>query len=279
MKNILSLIVALVLLMSLADAKAKEANEPNTGSISKIVIVGTGDSHDLLRALAKAMMGKNSGIQIEVPESIGSTAGIKAVISGKADLARVARPLKDSETNAGLTQQIFANTPVVFATHPDINGIDSITTEQILGIYSGKIKDWSQLGAKPGKIYPLTREQGDSALRVLNEMLPGFTDVNTVNNAKVVYLTPATVATLQEHKQTIGFVPLSAIVKTNLKILKINGIEPSAKNVLSGEYKYLIPLGIVHKGSLQGLAKSFVDFLYSPEGQKIITTMGAMPAK
>ena len=262
MGKIFKIMIALVLLMSLAAVNAKEVNEPNASSLPKIVVSGTGDSQELLLAIANAMMAKVSGVQIEVPESIGSTAGIKAVIAGKADIARVARPLKEHEKELGLIQQVFANTPVVFATHPDVNGIDNITTEQILGIYSGKITDWSQLGAKPGKIYPLTREQGDSALRVLNEMLPGFADVNNPN-AKVMYLTPETVAALQGHKQTISFVPLSAVVNTNLKILKVNGIEPSIEKVLSGEYKYLIPLGVVYKGQPQGFTKEFIKFLYS----------------
>jgi phosphate transport system substrate-binding protein len=278
MEKIFKIMIALVLLMLLAAVNAKEVNGPNTSSLPKVVISGTGDSYELLQAIAKAMMAKVSGVQIELPESIGSTAGIKAVVAGKANLARVARPLKEQEKELGLTQQLFANTPVVFAVNPDINGIDNITTEQILGIYSGKITDWSRLGVKPGKIYPLTREQGDSSLRILNEMLPGFADVNNPN-AKVMYLTPETVATLQGHKQTIGFVPLSATVNTNLKVLKINGIEPSIEKVLSGEYKYLIPLGVVYKGQPQGFTKEFIDFLYSEDAKKIIKTMGAVPVK
>jgi phosphate transport system substrate-binding protein len=276
MKKLSLITIALVLLMLLT---AANANEPNTGSLPKVVISGSGDSYELMQAIAKAMMAKVSGVQIVVPESIGSAGGIKAVVAGKADLARVARPLKDDEKEAGLTEQVFANTPIVFAAHPDINGIDSITTEQILGIYTGKIKDWSQLGAKPGKIYPLTREAGDSSLRILNKMLPGFADVNTADKAKVMYLTTETVAALREHKQTICYVPLSAVAKTNLKILKINGIEPSAKNVLSGEYKYFTSLGVVYKGRPQGFVKEFIDFLYSKDAQKIITEMGAVPAK
>jgi phosphate transport system substrate-binding protein len=278
-KKIFKITIALVLLILLTAAEAKEANEPNTSSLPKVVISGTGDNYDLMLAIAKAMMAKVSGVQVEVLESVGSAGGIRAVIAGKADIARVARPLKDNEKGAGLTCQIFAKTPVVFATHPDINGIDNITNEQILGIYSGKITDWGQLGAKPGKIYPLTRESGDSSLLILNEMLPGFANIKVADNAKVMYLTPETVAALQEHKQTICYVPLSAVVNTNPKILKINGIEPSAKKATSGEYKYLIPLGVAYKGQPQGFAKEFIDFLYSKDARKIITEMGAVPAK
>jgi phosphate transport system substrate-binding protein len=277
MRKIPALIILSVLLTIAVCAEVRaEANEPKTNSVQKIIITGTGDSYDLLRALAKAMMEKNGGGRIVLPESIGSAAGIKAVIAGKADMARIARPLKDSEKELGLVSEVFAHTPVVFAVNPDVNGIDNITTEQILGIYSGKITNWSELGAQEGKIYPLIREQGDSALRVLNEMLPGFADVNNPY-AKVVYLTPEAVDTLQEHKHTIGFVPLSAVINTNLKVLKLNGIEPSNEKVLNGEYKLLIPLGIACKGQPQGLSKKFIDFLYSEDAKKIIKIMGAVP--
>ncbi|HBG27038.1 MAG: hypothetical protein A2Y10_04465 [Planctomycetes bacterium GWF2_41_51] len=269
----LSLMTIIAAVLITVSAKA---NEPN--NLNKIIISGTGDSFELFQNLAEAFEAKYSGCKIEIPESVGSTAGIKAVIGGKADIARVARPLKDNEKAAGLTEQVFANTPVVFAVRPDTNGIDNITTEQVLGIYKGEIKDWSQLGATAGKIYPLTREQGDSALRILVENMAGFADINSPAG-KVMYLTPEAVATMLEHKQTICYLPLSAVVNTELKVLKIDGVEPTNKKVLSGEYKYLIPLGVVCKGEPKGLVKKFIDFLYSSDAGKIIMSMGAVPVQ
>jgi phosphate transport system substrate-binding protein len=277
MRKLITTSVLCALLMAAVSGNV-QANEPNeSNSVQKIVISGTGDSFELMQAIAKTMMTKFDG-EVEIGESIGSTAGIKAVITGKADMARVARPLKESEQKHGLVYQVFAETPVAFVVHSGINDINNITSEQILGIYSGKITDWSQLGARPGKIYPLTREPGDSALRVLNEMLPGFADVNSPN-AKVMFLTPEAVTALQEHKQTIGFVPLSAVIHTNLKILKVNGIEPSIENIIDKKYKFVIPLGIVYKEKPDGLIKTFIDLLHSEEAQKIIRATGAAPVR
>jgi phosphate transport system substrate-binding protein len=166
-------------------------------SANKICVSGTGDSQYLMQAIAKAFEAKYPGSQIEIPDAVGSSAGIKAVLAGNAEL--------------------FANTPVVFVIIPDTNGIDNITTQQVLDIYSGKIINWKQLNASEGKIYPLGREQGDSAFRILNEKMAGFADVNNPK-AKIIYLTPEVVTALQEHKQTIAYVPLSAIVNTKLKV-------------------------------------------------------------
>jgi phosphate transport system substrate-binding protein len=109
-------------------------------------------------------------------------------------------------------------------------------------------------------------------------MLPGFADINSPA-AKTVYTTPETVAALAEHKQTIGFTALPAVANTRLKVLKVNGIYPSAENVLNGKYRLAVPFGIVYKGQPKGLAQKFIDFLYSKEGQEIIAATGAVPVE
>ena len=57
-----------------------------------------------------------------------------------------------------------------------------------------------------------------------------------------------------------------------------NGVSPSAENVQSGKYPLAVPLGIVWKGELKGLAKEFVEYLFSAEGKKAIASHGDIPA-
>ncbi len=242
----------------------------------KIVVSGTGDSQELLRKAAKALQDRLGGGEIEVPDSIGSGGGIRAVAAGKIDLARVARPLKESEKKLGLTYKCFAKAPIVFVVHPSVTGVENITSEEITGIYSGKISVWGRLGGKDQKIYAITREAGDSSRTVLNRHLPGFKDI-AKPAAKVIYSTPEAVATLVRHTKTIGFLPMPMVVDTELKVLKVDGVYPSAENVRSGRYNLMISLGIAYKGELTGLAKRFVDFLYSKEGKRLIAEHGAVP--
>jgi phosphate transport system substrate-binding protein len=268
-----------VLLMTAAVAEANRQDVSDANAVRKIVVSGTGDNQELMRALADALTQKLGGkCLIEVPDAIGTAAGVKALAKGEIDIARIARPLKKEEQELGLDYKVFANTAIAFVVNPGVTGIDNITTEQIVGIYSGKITDWNDIGAKPGKIYPLTREPGDSSLRVLSETFPEFTNISNPV-AKVMFLTPEAVTTLLEHKNTIGFVPCSSIVGTDLKVLKVNGIEPSVEKITSGEYKFLIPLGVAYKEQPKGLVKEFIDFLYSEDAQKIIKKMGAVPVK
>ncbi|MBU0946729.1 MAG: substrate-binding domain-containing protein [Proteobacteria bacterium] len=255
-------------------AKASQVIRGFSGQ--KIIVGGTGDSQHLLSEIAKALEERLGGGEIEVPESIGSGGGIRAVAAGKIDLARVARPLKENETKLGLTYKCFAKSPVVFVIHPSVTGIEDLKSEDIIGIYSGKINVWGQLGGQDQKIYAITREVGDSCRIVLNKRIPGFKDI-TEPTAKVIYNTPEAVATLIRHKKTIGFLPMPMTIGKDLKILTVDGVYPSAENIRSGRYKLVVPFGIVYKGELKGLAQRFVNFLSSTEGKRLIAEYGAVP--
>jgi phosphate transport system substrate-binding protein len=243
----------------------------------KVVVAGTGDCQDLMRAMAGRFIDKLGEGEIVVPESVGSSGGIKALTKGDADLARIARALKKNETSQGLACRMFARTPVVFVIHQDVKGIDDITTEQLVGIYSGKLTNWRDLGAAEGKIYPVTRESGDSSLAAVSENVSGFA---TIQNpvAQTFYTTPQAFDAIAEHRGTIGFMPMTVAANSRLKVLKVDGVYPSPENLSNGTYKLSVPLGLAYKGEPAGLAKRFMDFAFSKEAHGIIAQYGAVPA-
>lgn len=243
-----------------------------------LTIAGTGDCQSLLHVLARKFEKAYKGVQIKVPESIGSAGGIKALADGKIDLARVARPLKPREQAADVVYHLFAKNPVVFVVNPKDTGVGNLSYQQIIDIYTGKINRWEQLEAGQGKIYVLTREPGDSSLRVLNKQIPGFKSIaKTV--AKVFYSTPEAVAALIKHKNTIGFIPMAEAKKTILQIVKINGFFPSAENVNAAKYKLVSPFALVSKGKPTKLAKAFIDYVYSEDGRAMIADFGTIPSR
>lgn len=166
----------------------------------KIVIEGSGDNQKLLRILADAFEKKHPGKIIEIPESIGSSGGIKALANGKCDLARIARPLKNSEQGLGLTSKVFASTPLVFVTGNNEAGIDNLNSEQIVNIFSGKFDSWSRLGGNDIKFLVLNREKGDSSRRILEENIPGFKEADTMCG-EIIHSTPDLIKTGVEKKK------------------------------------------------------------------------------
>ncbi|MFH0753684.1 MAG: substrate-binding domain-containing protein [Candidatus Omnitrophota bacterium] len=113
-----------------------------------IVIAGTGDSQQLLRVLAGEFEKIRPGLQVVIPESIGSSGGVRAVAEGKCDLARVGRPLKEKEKAYNLNYKVFAHSPAVFVASADVSAIDNVTTQQVTDIFSGKITTWKELGGR-----------------------------------------------------------------------------------------------------------------------------------
>jgi phosphate transport system substrate-binding protein len=103
---------------------------------AELRVVGTGDGLQMLRALASTYSEQMKGDDVVVPDSIGSGGGIAAVSAGTEKLARVARPLKDSERAAGLSYVPIAKIPAVFFVNESA-GVSSLTSEQVARIYSG----------------------------------------------------------------------------------------------------------------------------------------------
>ena len=136
-------------------------------------IVGTGDGIDVLRTVGASFMEQEKSIRIEVSPSIGSGGGIAAVGSGKAVLGRVARELTEVEVASGIVYKPIARLPSAFFVNPAA-GVSSVTHEQLLAIYAGRITNWQELGGQDQRIRVVRRENADSTLTVLRASMPGW---------------------------------------------------------------------------------------------------------
>ncbi len=241
----------------------------------KITVCGTGDSQALMRVLAADFEKSNPGTVVEIPETIGSGGGIKATAMGKCELGRVARHIKESEKKYGLKYQMFAKSPVVFTVHPTVTGIEDLSSEQVIGIYTGKYKNWNQLGGPDSKIYPISREEGDSANDIVVNKIKDFNIKQFIS--KIAYSEPEAVELLTTHNYTIAYIPLASIMDSTMVALSLDGVEPSAENVQNGKYTLVLDLGIVYKKEPEGLARKFLDYLYTNVAQQIILDKGSIP--
>lgn len=235
----------------------------------KLMISGTGDSQSLLRTLADAYTENNSNIKIDIPDSVGSSGGIRLLIKGKTNLARTARPLKPDEMD-GLVETVFATSPVVFVVNPSVHTVESLSSDQILGIYAGRIKNWQAIGAQNNKIYVVDRELGDSSRSILERNLKGFKETKSIG--KIFYNTPEAIKAITENTFTIGYVPLSETNKADLRVLLIDGKSPGTTG-----YPFATDFYVVSRGPLQGTAHDFVKFLSSDLAHEIMRKQGVIP--
>ncbi|MBC8317551.1 MAG: substrate-binding domain-containing protein [Desulfobulbaceae bacterium] len=250
---------------------------PCYAAAEKITICGTGDSQELLRLLASEFEKQNPDITIEVPDSIGSSGGIKATARGKCDMGRIARPLKEKEKKYGLSSLFFARSPVVFFANNSLKSIPSLSSEQIVNIYNGTTILWQDIADLNGHIYVADRECGDSSRSAIEKTLAGFKEIKN-KTGEVLYTTPEAIETVLGHDHTIGYSPLSALVgRENVHIFQINAINPDQVSVSNGDYPLVTPLGLVWKENISAQAMQFIDFLSKSDAVNIIIKAGSFP--
>lgn len=235
-------------------------------------VVGTGDGIDLLRALGAAYTADHPDTNVIVPPSIGSGGGIAAVGSNKEVLARIARPLSDSEKEAGLVATPVFRLPSAFFVHRSA-GVSSLTTTQLADIYSGKVTNWRDVGGQDMRIKVVRREDADSTLQVLRQSMPGWKDLAITEKSKTAVTTQDCIDTVKEVQGAIGFGPFTKALEMELAVLKIDGHYPTDRN-----YPSAVTLSFVHKdATVTPDAQRFIGYVKAAKAKTVLTSMGGVP--
>lgn len=272
-KKLMSLAFSLLICIALIS--------PVNAEPKKMIVAGAGSNLAITRILADAFMKKYPNISIHVPESIGSTGGIRAASEGAITVGLSSRQFKEDEKKLGLELTPYARTIMVIGIHPGVPD-ENITYEEFVRIYRGKKTKWKN----GNNIIVLTREEGDSAIDVMSLLIPGFREAHSESLKARRWITAFTDQEMNTKLSTtpdsIGISDYGTIVSEHLpiKMLKINGTAPTAENVLNGRYTLFKTLYFVFKkDNIQSEAKAFLDFVRSKDGQKLLKKNGYLLAE
>ncbi len=238
-------------------------------------IPGTEAFTPLLVDLAQAYNASHSDMKVDVPEPVGSRGGIKAIVNGKASLAAVSRPLKKRESAKDLVYRPFAMSQIVFVVNPKVTGVERLTKEQVLGIYSGKITNWREVGGPDHKIFPITRDAGST----LKALVKGFPEFGKLENkvAKQSFNSQESVDLVRQYDYTITYAPLGLVQETGLKVVEVEGLSSAGSNLWNAGTQVPLVYGLVHRSNPPGEVLKFLQFLATPEAHKIMHKHGARP--
>jgi phosphate transport system substrate-binding protein len=236
--------------------------------------------------LAKAYE-KKSGVKI-VLQGGGATKGIRQVSGRTADLGGSCRhTLEDPERLSPVPDERRVQLdPVAWdalavMVHKS-NPVNNVSLDQIRKIYTGKITNWKELGGNDAPIEVYVRNGKISGVgRTLRELV--FYDYDQEFRAphlKVEKSTgPLEKAIAGDAVNGIGISGISSARKRNVKLLKLEGKEPSYQHIKSGDYLLYRPLYLVT--NLYNLdkpeIKQFADFVHSDEGREVIRKAGSVP--
>lgn len=265
------LLVGALLISGCAGDSSSEKGSDLTGDI---VLAGSTSVQPFSEILAEEYMASHKGVNINV-QGGGSSQGAAAALSGAADIGALSRELKDEEKSEGLTPiQIAIDGIAVVVNHS--NGVSALTSEQVKSIYLGSIKNWKEVGGADAPITVVTREESSGTRDAFLEII--MNKENIISSAIVQNSTGAVRTTVAGDKNAIGYISL-AKVNDEVKAVDIDRVEANPDNVINGSYKLQRPFYYVVKGQPDDLAQTFLDYVLSDEGQKIIEEEGAFSVK
>ncbi|WP_219838140.1 phosphate ABC transporter substrate-binding protein [Paenibacillus sp. R14(2021)] len=303
MKKALLVVVALVLTIGLAACGSNKGDSSNTTNNGKtnngttanaggnaggdalsgsLLAAGSTALQPLVDQVSKKFMedSKYSGITVQV-QGGGSGTGLTQVQGGQADIGNsdIFAEEKFTDADADKAKELVDHQVAVVAMATVVNKsvtIDNLTKEQLVAIFTGKVKNWKEVGGEDEKITIINRPGSSGtrktfekyALGTKSEDVPGSIQEDSSGTVKK-YVTDTPGA--------IGYLALSYLDDT-VKTIKYNGVEPKEENIVTGDYPVWAYEHMYTKGEPNAAAKAFLDYMVSDEVQNAdVVELGYIP--
>lgn len=284
MKKAISMILAAATICMMATAcSSTSGTSSNTvsGAGSKVTGSFTASGSSALYPLVKDAMNKfkksNSDVSITLNAG-GSGTGLKQVSDGTVDIGN-----SDVEASSKLTADQAAalvdHKVCVIAMAPIVNAdvaekVKSLTTQQLVDIFTAKTKNWSEVGG-PDEAITLVTRPATSGTRALFKQY-ALNNTEEASNASLETDDSGTlIQNVSSHKGAIGYVALSYLINnTSVKTVGIDGVEPTLENVYNGKYPVWGYEHMYTKGEPTGAVKAFLDYMQSDDYAQSVETLG-----
>lgn len=249
----------------------EESEHTNTALTDTITMAGSTSMEKFVNALAESFMAKYPGVTVTA-EFTGSSAGVESMLAGIVDIGNSSRNLREEEKSSGAVENIVAIEGIAVITDRS-NTITDLSTDQLTGIYTGEIRNWSEVGGDDVPIVVVGREAGSGTRDAFEELL-GIKD--TCVYANELSSAGAVMAKVASIPGAIGYVSLDVLDET-VQTLALDGIEPTAENIKAGSYLLRRPFIMATNGELSAQSRAVQEmfaYLKSEEGQELIRAVG-----
>lgn len=195
------------------------------------------------------------------PESSG---GEQCAARSSCDMGGVARGVNSKFVAKGVVTTLVGKDAIAAIVHKD-NPVTGLTADQLKGIFTGKIKNWSEVDGPDPAIKAHIVKKGSATRKVFRKVILGDSDYA---GAKVVTPDAKIVTAVARDKGAIGQISFAFLSgKSKVKPLDVDGHKATVENA---SYPITRPLNIVTKGAPSGDVAAFLDWALSADGQKIV---------
>jgi len=267
------------------DAGTPKAAAP-TGPQRQLTLKGSDTMVLLGQRWAEQFIQRHPNAKLQVTGG-GSGTGIAALINGTTDIAMSSRPIKDEEKEQlrrnhpeGPVELSVARDGITFYVH-ESNPVDSLTVAQLRAIYQGDITNWKDVGGKDAPIVAYSRENSSGTYVFVKDEVLGGEDFTV--RAQTLPGTAAVVHAVSLELNGIGYG--GAAFARGVRELKVKKdaqaepVAPTAENIRTGTYPLARELFFYLPREATGPTRTFLDYVLSPEGQKVVIDVGYFPVK
>ncbi len=267
------LLLAGVFLAGCVNASSTGNSSTNSKQV-QIVAVGSTALQPLVESAQEQFVAKNANYQITV-QGGGSGTGLSQVAIGSVQIGNsdVFAEEKDGVDASKLVDHQVA----VVGMAPVVNkavGVKNVTKDQLIAIFTGKVKNWQELGGKDQEIVVVNRASGSGTRATFEKW--GLDGAKTIQAQeqdssgtvkKIVSSTPG----------AISYLALSYI-DDSLEALSLDGVAPTAENIETNDWPIWSYEHMYTKGKPTKEIKKFLDYMVSDEVQEgLVKDLGYLP--
>jgi len=252
---------------------------------TKITVKGSDTMVILAQRWAEIYMKQHPETSIQVTGG-GSGVGLAALINGTTDIANSSRPIKSTEIeklknryNTLGVEIPCARDGITIYLH-ESNKVDVLTLQQLSDIYTAKITNWKEVGGADAGINLYGRENSSGTYAYFKETV---VKDDYAASCQTLPGTAAVVNAVKKDKNGIGYGGAAYAEGVKLcKVKKDAGSQaylPTAENIAQNIYPISRYLYMYLRNRPSGELKKYIDWILSPDGQKIVTEVGYFPIK
>lgn len=251
----------------------------------KITVKGSDTLVILAQRWAEVYMKSHPDVSIQVTGG-GSGTGISALINGSTDICNASRPMKQSEIDklkeryGSLGVEIRCAKDGITVYLNDANPVKELSIKQLSGIYTGKIKNWKEVGGADADIKLYGRENSSGTYVFFQE---NVVKGDYAASCQTLPGTAAVVNAVKNDKYGIGYggAAYSKGIKQCLvkKDDKSTAYPPNTETIKNGTYPISRYLYMYLRNKPTGDIKNYIDWILGPEGQKLVVKAGYFPVK
>ena len=256
-----------------APAKAEQPTEAAAGSglSGKLTIAGSSALLPLIQEAANEFQAANPNVQITVTAG-GSGAGRSQVCGGQINIGNSDVPLSKDE-QAKLNCADAVQTPVAIQAFAPVankqgpGSVTSLTKDQLIGIFTGKITNWKDVGGDNQEIVLINRAKGSGTRANMAKFLFGGDDTQFAAGASEEDNNETVLQTVSQTPGAISYLGFAYLNNPDIIAFAIDGVAPTKENIQAGKWPIGGPGYAITKGQPSELAKAFLDYVTSAQFQ------------